>query len=234
MGLRERKKEQTRQLIAETAWRLFADRGFDQVTVAEVARQAEVATATVFNYFPSKEDLFYARLETFEARLVDAIGSRPVGEPVLAAFRRHLLESGGLLAQVEAGDLEALERVRTLHRVIAASPALRAREQHVLAATADALAALLAADVGAAPGDPGAQVAANALVGVQRVLVDYTRRRVLADEAPAQLAADVRRLGRRAFALLEHGLADYAPKPNGPRPAPELGGSERTGAHGVS
>ena len=79
MGLRARKKEQTRQLIADTAWRLFADRGFEQVTVAEVARQAEVAVATVFNYFPTKEDLFYSRLETFGARLVDAVAARPPG-----------------------------------------------------------------------------------------------------------------------------------------------------------
>jgi AcrR family transcriptional regulator len=213
MGLRERKKEQTRRLIAETAWRLFADRGFDRVTVAEVAREAQVAAATVFNYFPTKEDLFYSRLETFEAQLVDAIRTRSVGEPVLAAFRRHLLESGGLLAQVEAGDRQALERLRTLNRVIAASPSLLARERQAIAATADALAALLAADTGAPPGDLGAQVAANALVGVQRALVDYTRRRVLADEDPARLAADVRRLGQRAFALLEQGLGDYAPKP---------------------
>ena len=61
MGLRELKKEQTRQLIADTAWRLFADRGFDRVTVAEIAREAQVAEATVFNYFPTKEDLFYWR-----------------------------------------------------------------------------------------------------------------------------------------------------------------------------
>jgi len=126
-GLRERKKEQTRQLIADTAWRLFADRGFDRVTVAEVARQAEVATATVFNYFPNKEDLFFFRLDAFGAGLVEAVGARPVGEPVLAAFRRAMLASGGLLAQVQAGDLQALERLRTVNRVIAASPALQAR-----------------------------------------------------------------------------------------------------------
>jgi AcrR family transcriptional regulator len=228
MGLRERKKEQTRRLIAETAWRLFADRGFEQVTVAEVARQAEVAVATVFNYFPTKEDLFYARLEAFEARLVDAISSRPVGEPVLVALRRHLLDSGGLLTQAQAGDPQALERLRTLHRVVAASPALRAREQQALAATADALAALLAADTGAPPGDLGAQVAANALVGVQRALVDYTRRRVLADQQPDRLAADVRRLARRAFTLLEQGLGDYAPKP-APTGPPATAGSARRG-----
>jgi AcrR family transcriptional regulator len=221
MGLRERKKEHTRQLIAETAWRLFADRGFDRVTVAEVARRAEVAVATVFNYFPTKEDLFFVRLEAFGAELVDAIRNRSVGEPALVAFQRHLLGAGGLLTQVEAGDRQALDRLRTVNRVIAASPALQAREQQALARTADALAALLAADTGASPGDLRASVAANALLGVQRVLVDYTRRRVLADEEPGRLAADVRRLGRQAFALLEGGLGDYAAKP-GPdgRPPP--------------
>jgi AcrR family transcriptional regulator len=218
MGLRERKKRQTRQLIAETAWRLFADRGFDRVTVAEVARHAQVAVATVFNYFPTKEDLFYDRLEAFGEHLVDAVATRPAGAPALAAFRGALLESGGLLAQVEAGDPQALERLRTVNRVIAASPSLLAREQQAINRTAAALAALLAADTGAPQGDPDAQVAANALVGVQRALVDYTRRRVLADEDPARLAADVRAHGRRAFALLERGLAGYAPRPPAPGP----------------
>jgi hypothetical protein len=66
----------------DTARRLFADRGFDRVTVAEVARQAQVAAATVFNYFPTKEDL-YSKLEAFEARLLEAIATRAAGEPVL-------------------------------------------------------------------------------------------------------------------------------------------------------
>jgi AcrR family transcriptional regulator len=213
MGLRERKKERTRHLIAETAWRLFADRGFEQVTVAEVAREAQVAVATVFNYFPTKEDLFYYRLEAFGAELVDAIGTRPVGEPVLVAFRRQLLESGGLLAQVEAGDPQALERLRTIHRVIAASPSLLAREQQAIARIADALAVLLAAETGASAHDLRPRVAANALTGVQRALLDYTRRRVLAGEAPTRLYADVRGLGERAFALLAQGLGDYAARP---------------------
>src|SRR5918996_734009 len=117
MGLRERKKAQTRQLIADTAWRLFADRGFEQVTVAEVAREAQVAPATVFNYFPTKEDLFYSRLEAFGTRLLQAVAAREPGEPALAAFRRRLLEAGGLLAQVEAGDAQALQRLRTISQV---------------------------------------------------------------------------------------------------------------------
>jgi AcrR family transcriptional regulator len=209
MGLRERKKAQTRQLIADTAWRLFADRGFERVTVAEVAREAQVAVATVFNYFPAKEDLFFFRLEAFGADLVEAVAGRAAGEPALAAFRRQLLGAGGLLAQVEAGDDQALERLRTMNRVIAASPALQAREHQAFAATAAALADRLAAGTGSAPGDLDAQVAANALVGVQRALVHHTRRRVLAEERPAGLAADVRTRAERAFALLERGLGDY-------------------------
>jgi AcrR family transcriptional regulator len=213
MGLRERKKEQTRQLIAETAWRLFADRGFERVTVAEVAREAQVAVATVFNYFPTKEDLFFFRLEAFEAHLIDAIRTREEGEPVLVAFRRHLLGSAGLLTRVEAGDLQALERLRTVNRVIAASPALLAHEQRALARTADAVAALLAAETASPADDLRPQIAANALIGVQRALIDYTRRQVLTSDEPARLAAEVREVGRRAFALLEHGLGDYATRP---------------------
>jgi AcrR family transcriptional regulator len=213
MGLRELKKQQTRQLIADTAWRLFADRGFDRVTVAEVAREAQVAEATVFNYFPSKEDLFYHRLEAFEAGLVEAVAAREVGEPALAAVRRYLLASDGLLAQVEAGDADALQRLRTVNRVIAASPALQARERQAMARSTDRLAELLAADTGAAADDVTARAAASALLGVQRALVDHVRRRVLDDDEPARLAADVRDRGRRAFALLDQGLGDYAAKP---------------------
>jgi AcrR family transcriptional regulator len=217
MGLRELKKEQTRQLIADTAWRLFADRGFDRVSVAEIAREAQVAEATVFNYFPSKEDLFYWRLEGFGTRLADAVSARSPGESVLAAFRRSLLAEGGLLAQVEAGDPEGLARLRTVNRMIAASPALRAREQQAMSRNADSLAELLAAETGAPADDLRPQVVANALIGVHRALVDYVRRRVLADDEPARLTADVRQLTTAAFALLEHGLRDYTAKPPGPR-----------------
>jgi AcrR family transcriptional regulator len=237
MGLRELKKEQTRQLIADTAWRLFADRGFDRVTVAEIAREAQVAEATVFNYFPTKEDLFYWRLEAFGTRLADAVSARPAGEPVLAAFRRALMDEGGLLTQVEAGDPEALARLRTVNRVIADSPALLAREQQAITRNAAAVAALLAAEAATpaatgtragsgTPAEAGTpaddlrpQVAANALLGMHRALIDYVRRRVLADE-PRGLAADIRRLTTEAFALLEHGLRDYAAKPSAPAASP--------------
>jgi AcrR family transcriptional regulator len=211
MGLRELKKEQTRQLIADTAWRLFADRGFDQVSIAEVAREAQVAEATVYNYFGTKEDLFYWRLEAFGTRLAEAVATRPAGEPALAAFRRALLADGGLLAQVEAGDAQALDRLRTVSQLITASPALLAREQQALSQAASVLAGVLAADTRAAPGDLRPQVAAHALIGVHRALLDYVRSRVLGGDDPAGLAAEIRKLTAGAFELLEQGLRDYLP-----------------------
>ena len=213
MGLRELKKEQTRQLIAGTAWRLFADRGFDNVTVAEIAREAQVAEATVFNYFRSKEDLFYSRFEAFSARLADAVRDRDIGEPALAAFRRALLEEGGLLGQAEAGDEEALTRLRTVNRVIAESPALLAREQQAFARSAADLGTLLATEAGAPRDDLRPQVVANALLGLQRAVVDYVRGRVGSGDDLGGLAADVRKLTAEAFALLEHGLAGYPARP---------------------
>jgi AcrR family transcriptional regulator len=215
MGLRELKKERTRQLIADTAWRLFAEQDFDKVSVAEIARAAQVSEATVFNYFATKEDLFYGRLEAFGARLIDEVSARPRGETVIAAFRRALLAEGGLLAQAEAGDLTALAQLRTVNRVIAASPALLAREQQAFTRNADSLAALLAAETGAPAGDLGPQVTANALIGAHRALIGYVRRRVLTGQDLTGLAGDVRGLAAAAMDLLEGGLASYAPKAPG-------------------
>ncbi|MDN5918769.1 MAG: TetR/AcrR family transcriptional regulator [Pseudonocardia sp.] len=222
MGLRERKKEQTRQRLAETAHRLFIERGFDGVTVAEIAREAEVAEATLFNYFPTKEALFFSGLEAFGARLVEAVRDRSAGEPALAAFRAFVLGTGGRLDRIAEGDLATLDQMRTTARVIAASAALRGREQQVHAGIAAALAGALTAehegaadhDRGAAehaaggdlPVDPVPRAVANALLGVHTALVDYSRHRLLADDRPAEIAADVRAYGERAFALLEHGL----------------------------
>src|SRR3954447_16170946 len=127
-GLRERKKQRTRELIADTARRLFADRGFEGVTVAEVAREADVFEATVFNYFPTKEDLFYSGLEAFEEQLLSAIRERDPGESALAAFARFVLTPRGLLA---AKDPEAIDRLAATTRVIEESPALLERERKI-------------------------------------------------------------------------------------------------------
>jgi len=207
VGLRAQKKEQTRQLIGDAAWQLFADRGFPSVTVAEIAREAGVSTATVFNYFPIKEDLFFPRLESFGDRLVEAVASRPHGESALDAVRHVVLDTDGLLGAVERGEAPALDRMRTISRVIADSPALQLREQRAIAGYTAALADVLAQEAGT----DGVETwtAANALIGVQRGLIDLARRRILADERVTEIAADVRAAGGRAFALLERGLTRY-------------------------
>jgi len=150
LGLRERKKLRTRQLIAESAWRLFAEYGFDAVPVAAVARAAEVSEATVFNYFPTKEDLVFQGMEVFETELLAAVADRPAGEPVVAALARFLLQPRGLLA---AQDDDAARYLTAISRMIAASPALLAREREVLARYTASLATLLAEDTAAEPGD---------------------------------------------------------------------------------
>lgn len=210
-GLRERKKQQTRQLIADTARRLFAERGFEGVPVAEVARRADVSEATVFNYFPTKEDLFYSSLEEFEEKLLAAVRDRKPGTSVLAAFRDFMLVERGVFDMKAAGgDDEATERVRTITRVITESPALLARERQVFAEYSRSLAALIAEETGAAAGDVLPAAAANALIGVHRSLIDYVRERTLAGARASQISRGVRAQAKKAFAQLEEGLADFA------------------------
>jgi AcrR family transcriptional regulator len=212
-GLRERKKQQTRQLLEQTARRLFAERGFEQISVVEIARAADVSEATVYNYFPTKEDLVYGRMQTFEDELLHAIRTRPTGETILAAFGRFILQLRGLLAAEEPG---AAEELASVSRTIASSPSLLAREAQILARYTDSLATVIADETGAGPDDPRPWVTANALIGVHRAVLAYVRRRVLAGQYRLpDLARDVRFHGETALALLAEGIGDYAPKPAG-------------------
>jgi AcrR family transcriptional regulator len=216
-GLRERKKQRTRDLIAATARRLFAERGFDRVTVAEIAREADVAEKTVYNYFPTKEDLFYSRLEAFEEKLLDALRARPAGQTVVEAFRAFMLAQRGLHGKLDAEAARAArDELRTVTRIITESPALLAREQQVFDRYTESLARLLAAETGTRLGDVEPWVTAHALVGVHRTLIDFVRRRVLAgDDERERLARDLRAQTNKAFARLERGWEGYAPGKGG-------------------
>jgi AcrR family transcriptional regulator len=207
MGLREQKKERTRRHIADTAWALIADRGFGRVTVAEIARAAEVSEATVFNYFATKEDLFFFRLDEYGERLVRGVADRPAGEGVTAAFQRLLLTQGGLIEQLDSDDRHVLDRLRTVNLVVAESLVLQGREQISLTRTAE----LLAAALGGATAEERltARVVAHALIAVQRALVLQVREAVLANEIPAGLADELAQSAVNAFALLEQGFGNY-------------------------
>ncbi|HKW69869.1 MAG TPA: TetR family transcriptional regulator [Candidatus Dormibacteraeota bacterium] len=208
VGLRERKKRQTRQQIFDAASRLFQEKGFDRVSVAEVARAADVSEVTVFNYFPTKEDLFYGGMQFFEEELIESVRNRQSGESALKAFRRKLLADTDRLAskQASAGILGAA-------RIVSASPALMARERDIVDRFARQLAELLADETGVDPNDVEPLCVATALMATHRALVGHVRGRVLAGIRGERLADEYRSQARRAFARLARGLGDYAVRP---------------------
>jgi AcrR family transcriptional regulator len=209
-GLRERKKQQTRELISSAAQRLFRGRGFDAVTVAQVAQEASVSEVTVFNYFPTKEDLFYGGMEFFEQKLLDAVRERAPGESVLDAFRRPVIEG---LKRLAAG--ESADAIMAAERLISASPALEAHEREIVARYSLLLADQLIGETGAKPGDVEAIGVATALMGVQRALVGYVRSRVRAGRRGRALVADATSQAVRGFERLEKGLAGYGHRGSG-------------------
>lgn len=208
MGLRAEKKQRTRAAILSAAWRLFADHGYDAVTVQQVAAAAGVAPATVFNYFGTKEDLFFPRLEEFHEELVAMVTQRPAGSSVLDAVRAFFASSGGLLAGAATGDATAGERLRTLNRVVEESPALQARELAAMERSTGALTTALLEETGPDGDEILARTAAAAIVGMHRALVLRVRRRVLGGEPLETLAAEVAAATDAALDLLAGGLAD--------------------------
>jgi AcrR family transcriptional regulator len=205
-GLRERKKERTRALIAETARRLFVERSYEAVSVAEIAREAEVSEATVFNYFLTKEELVYSRLEAFEEKMLAAVRDRAEGESITAAFAHFISTPRGMLA---SRDPKEVEELAGISRMIAASPALLARERQIFDAYTDSLAGLIAEETGAAPDSTEPWVVANALLGIHRASVDHARRRIAAGVRNPGLTRSVRRQITQALDALNAGLADY-------------------------
>jgi AcrR family transcriptional regulator len=205
LGLRERKKEQTRRAIADAAKRLFLERGFDQVSVAQVARAADVSEQTVFNYFPTKEDLVYERMDTFEQELLAAVRDRPAGETPLRALARFILDRSQTAA---FGG--SRRRVADMTRLVNASPSLMARERQIIAGYTDALTELLAQETGASPDDIEPRIAAETMMAFHRSLIDFARRRAVSRRSSAHFASEIRAAGEEALKLLEGDLARYA------------------------
>ena len=203
-GLRERKKQQTRAAIAAAAAELFASRGFESVKVAEIALRSNVSEATVFNYFPTKEDLIYSRLGDLRADLLEHIRNRDRSRTISAAFREFLL------SQRPPGQTpEELEALVTLTRIINESPSLLARERAINGRNTRELAALIATDVGAAPDDITPWAVANALMGLHQALIAYARAQMLAGVSGPTLEQRIRDQAAKAFDALDEGLAAY-------------------------
>jgi AcrR family transcriptional regulator len=202
-GLRARKKRQTREAIAAAAMELFLARGFDDVTIADVARAAGVSRKTIFNYFPAKEDLVFHEGRERREALIEAIRNRPAGEPLIAPFRRTTME---YLDRVEHGSVDALVAVP---RLVAASTALRNRLAIGWEREAAQLAPVIAEEAGAAGGDLVPMVVARTLAWTHRLTFRAAFMRLLAGDDQRTVAADLREQATRAYDLLEAGLGGY-------------------------
>ncbi|TQM25337.1 TetR/AcrR family transcriptional regulator [Nocardia bhagyanarayanae] len=203
-GLRARKKQQTRENISHQATLLFLERGFDKVTIADVAAAADVAKMTVTNYFPRKEDLALDLGEVFVDQLARTVREREAGQSALAALRRAYRT-----AAAERDPVVGFSGPE-FARMIAESPALLARLREFHEEREAALARALAAETAAAQDDIAPRVAAAQLGGVHRVLFEETMRRTLAGESNDQIAAALTGYIQVAFDALEPSLGDYA------------------------
>ncbi|RBQ16339.1 TetR/AcrR family transcriptional regulator [Spongiactinospora rosea] len=205
-GLRERKKRQTRQRISGVALGLFVARGFDNVTIAEVAAAAEVSVNTVYNYFETKEDLVLPPEEASPQRLADIVRGRRPGESAAdAVLARLRQEVRGRERRV--GLSEGFGRVLVMMR---AAPTLTARLERLAHQMITELAGRLTEETGAAPGDPVAWAVAWQLGGLHSMVLSEIGRRTTAGERPDAIAANVLELIDAAEDLMGKRLLGYA------------------------
>jgi AcrR family transcriptional regulator len=204
-GLRERRKQQTRQAISDVATGMFADRGFDEVTLAQVADAAGVAKMTVTNYFPRKEDLVFDRADAIVRSLADVIAAREPGESMLAAIRRDFAD------RVARADVTLGLSSPAFARMIENSPALSSRGLEMIYQREQALGDAIAAETGV--DDPRQRLVAALLASVHRVLYAEASRRSLAGEPRAEIRAALAAESVRAFDLLEPSLGSYGVRP---------------------
>ncbi|MCP3798384.1 TetR/AcrR family transcriptional regulator [Allokutzneria sp. A3M-2-11 16] len=204
MGLRELKKRQTRENISNHATRLFLERGFDAVTIAQVAAAAQVAKMTVTNYFARKEDLALDLHDVFVDLPAGTVRDREPGESALAALRRAYL--AGIAERNPIIGFSGPE----FARMITDSPALVARLREFHDDREKALAVVLAEETGAEPDDIRPRVAAAQLAAIHRLLFDETLRRTLDGHDNDEIARIVDGYARVAFGALEPALGDYA------------------------
>ncbi|MFF8727201.1 TetR/AcrR family transcriptional regulator [Streptomyces sp. NPDC015171] len=203
-GLREAKKQETRQLISDHATRLFIAQGFEQTTIAEIAAAARVAKKTVTNYFARKEDLALDHQEEFAASLAHAVAARHPGESALAALRRAFTDA------TAAQDPVAGFSGQEFARMVADSPTLTTCLQGLHEQREHHLAQALAAATGAAPDDITVQTAAGLLSTVHRVLFHRIQALTLAGRPDDEITRVIAAEAAQAFGLLEPALSGYA------------------------
>lgn len=204
-GLRARKKQQTRLAISDVATGLFIARGFDAVTIAEVADAAQVSVGTVFNYFKTKEELFFDRADEVEDAASRIVRERRPGDSAVRALRRTLDE----VIRDGSGPLRA-RNLKAFVETVEESEALKARARLLFERAEERLAKTLIDETGAQAGDARARAVAAAIMGVLGLLAREFQAAVMRGDSAAKYRAALARLCESGFAVLEAGASDYA------------------------
>jgi len=203
-GLRDLKKARTRRLIADTAARLFAERGYERVAVKDVAREAEVAEQTVYNYFPTKEQLVTDREQQIQDRLCDLIRSRPPAVTPAAAIRGYVLKSvdaiGAISPEMRRGELGYLAAISpTVHRL-----ALELTDRQALAlASAISDTSTVAPEI--------ARLQGIALAGVFQIIISEAGQRTRDGQSQARIADELHPIVSNILDELDRWLGVSAP-----------------------
>jgi len=195
-GLRERKKARTRRLIADTAARLFAEHGYENVAVSDVARDAEVAEQTVYNYFPTKEQLVTDRDEQIQERLTELIRSRPPGITPAAAIREFVLKSVTGIRSIPADQWRG-----ELGYLAAISPTVHRLALEMIDRQAGALAAAIGETSKVRP--EIARLQGIALASVFQIIISEAGRRTRAGQSQAKIAKDLHLIVENALDELD-------------------------------
>jgi len=178
-GLRERKKRMTRAAIFDAAGRLFSERGFEDVTVAEIADAANISVKTLFTYVRSKEELVFSDEPTILDALVAAAGARAAGQTPQTPLEAV---TGALLNALDTGSDPA--GLAGFHKMIGESPAVRSRLRALWDETEDALAAALAEPRDGVRDRAACRLEAATLMVLVRTVTSQEVRALVAAEQP--------------------------------------------------
>ncbi|MEU6380966.1 TetR family transcriptional regulator [Streptomyces sp. NPDC046909] len=200
-GLRERKKQRMYETVSEIAIGLFLEKGYDAVSVAEIAAAAEISKPTLFRYFPSKEDLVFRRIADHEDEAARVVWERGVGVAPLDALRLHFVD--GIERDDPITGVNGHPAVRAFYALLYGTPALVGRLHTHLERSEAALAEALG-------GDLDARLAAGQIVAVRRVLAEENWRRVMEGEDAEVVRADAVVAAERGFGMLAGGLTRFA------------------------
>lgn len=185
-GRRERKKRETRQRISDIATGLMVERGFDAVTIAEIAESADVSVNTVYNYFPAKEDLFLDRAEEMTDRPSGIVRERAPGESAAGALLNRMRQDV-TERNIHGGARQGFE---AFARCVREAPTLVARLHVMQQRTADRLAETLREEASAAPGDPLPDLIAAQLVNLSNIVFRSTSLAVARGEGEERVVRD--------------------------------------------